>query len=295
MCTYLKQQFFFIKIHTCEGSFKTCLPFSVACFCIPHIIKLFPWNAHFQFICPHSDSLSKPLNKALELAQKQTSVTYLSGARCSKTLSTIQVNRVGLSTFRSYFNKVCKVDGKIFWFRYSIQPYLKWARFDTALFAKRSVWRLFLHKCHLGCLFGLFFYLEEWLAAGPSLFLLVEICGMATVPYTIEWSSCLAANQLPKSGYLPQLLPMPFTMGKQMPLPIWKKAPLPIFRILFYRQYYKNVFESYGLAFETYWIPLHEDNSEAAFDPLVLLKVSLKIGQERTSKRVLILERPLYV
>ena len=96
--------FFFIKIQTCEGSFKTRLPFSVACFCIPHIIKLFPWNAHFQFICPHSDSLSKPLNKALELAQKQTSVTYLSRARCSKTLSTIQVNRVELSTSRSYSN-----------------------------------------------------------------------------------------------------------------------------------------------------------------------------------------------
>ena len=94
--------FFFIKIQTCEGSFKTRLPFSVACFCIPHIIKLFPWNAHFQFICPHSDSLSKPLNKALELAQKQTSVTYLSRARCSKTLSTIQVNRVESSTSRSY-------------------------------------------------------------------------------------------------------------------------------------------------------------------------------------------------
>ena len=93
---------FFIKIQTCEGSFKTRLPFSVACFCIPHIIKLFPWNAHFQFICPHSDSLSKPLNKALELAQKQTSVTYLSRARCSKTLSTIQVNRVESSTSRSY-------------------------------------------------------------------------------------------------------------------------------------------------------------------------------------------------
>ena len=60
---------------------------------------------------------------------------------------------------------------------------------------------------------------------------------------------------------------------------------LPIFHILFYRQYYKNVFESYGLAFETYWIPLHEDNSEAAFDPLVLLKVSLNLGYERISNR----------
>ena len=67
---------------------------------------------------------------------------------------------------------------------------------------------------------------------------------------------------------------------------------LPTLPIVFYRQYYKNVFESYGLAFETYWIPLHEDNSEAAFDPLVLLKVSLKIGLERTSNMVSILKRP---
>ena len=173
-----------------------------------------------------------------------------------------------------------------------------WSRQDLTLpyLQNDACGGFFLHKCHLGCLFGLFFYLEEWLAAGPSLFLLVGICGMTTVPYTIKWSSCLAADQLPKLGYLPQLLPMLFIMGKQMPsplIPIWKRAPLPIFRIVFYRQYYKNVFESYGLAFETYWIPLHEDNSEAAFDPLVLLKVSLKIGLERTANIVSILKRPL--
>ena len=173
-----------------------------------------------------------------------------------------------------------------------------WSRQDLTLpyLQNDACGGFFLHKCHLGCLFGLFFYLEEWLAAQPSLFLLVGICGMTTVPYTIEWSSCLAADQLPKLGYLPQLLPMPFIMGKQMPsplIPIWKREPLPIFRIVFYRQYYKNVFESYGLAFETYWIPLHEDNSEAAFDPLVLLKVSLKIGHERTSNMVSTLKRPL--
>ena len=28
---------------------------------------------------------------------------------------------------------------------------------------------------------------------------------------------------------------------------------------------------------EAYWIPLHEDNAEAAFDPLVVLKVHSEI------------------
>ena len=59
----------------------------------------------------------------------------------------------------------------------------------------------------------------------------------------------------------------------------------------FYSQYYKNVFESYGLGMEAYWIPLHEDNAEAAFDPLVVLKVHSSI---EILKKVLKINTRLY-
>ena len=40
---------------------------------------------------------------------------------------------------------------------------------------------------------------------------------------------------------------------------------------------------------EAYWIPLHEDNAEAAFDPLVVLKVHSEIKMIIKCKNILFL------